>query len=1307
MTKYSVKKPFTVLVGIVMVLVLGVVSFMGLNTDLLPSFDLPYVVVYTVYPGASPERVELSVTQPLEQAVATTRGLENINSMSNENVSIIIMEFNQETNMDSAMIELNNNIDMVSGYLDDMVQPPIMMKMNPDMLPVQMLSVDADGMDIKQLTDYVEKDLAPRLERIDGVAMVDVSGSVKDNVAIRFNQEKIDEINDSILKSVNNQLYKTKKELDSAKAKLNDSEAQLKGRRQQAYDNLSKASAELDAGQAQAQAIASEKAKLETQLGIYKGAKQLVGPLPIMRTADMALSTIIRIGAEYDIGINGETTLEQILAYEPVKPEIIPEEIWTELLGALGQLKGGVQSVIDRSEGKLTAASTLSQLQAFLSETINRIVSGLKSMGIAQEIIDTGSTILIDNKIRTLENELSRATLMAQQMEATLNSLKAAYAKLEAGKMEATANLAAAQVGLQSGKAQLDEGVKQFESARDNALKSANIDGLVTQDTLSAILMAQDFSMPAGYMTEGGHKLTVKVGEKFRNIDELKNLLLLDMGIDGVEPITLRDVADVTIEDNSANSYVRVNGNPAISLSIQKSSTASTSEVSDSVNKEVARIMAEDENIHIVQLMDQGIYINLVIDSVMDNLMYGGLIAIVVLWFFLKDWKPTIIIGISIPISLLFAVVMMYFSGVSLNTISLAGLALGVGMLVDNSIVVIENIYRLRSLGYSKVKAAVVGARQVRGAIISSTLTTICVFLPIVFTTGITRELFVDMALTIGYSLIASLIVALTVVPSFASSMLTTTKEVKPGLFDKMVAGYEKLLNKCLDHKWVVIVLTTGLLVFSFARLATMPLAFIPPMDSNQMQMTLSMPFETSKEDLIATSEKVAENVSQIEGIDTVGMTIGSGGMMDALSSSETKDMFFYIVLSEDKQHTNDEFADLIMQANPEYEDMLSVQTSNMDLGALGGSGIGIQIKGNDLDTLQSEAKKLSGILAGVEGIAEVDDGSSKYNEEIRIEVDKTKAMQKGLTVAQVFQKVTGALTESKKATTLTFEGKDMDAIIYAPADYTTETIGSLVVTTSAYENGKEKDVLLRDLASISTASSPDKINHSNQSRFITVSASIADGYNASLVSRDVEEALTGYEMPSGYSYSMTGENETIMEAMTEITKMILLAIIFIYLIMVAQFQSLKSPFIVLFTIPLAFTGGILALLMANDVISIISMIGFLVLAGVVVNNGIVFVDYVNTLRIEGMDKRSALIKTGHDRIRPILMTALTTILAMSTMAMGVGMGAELSQGMARVTIGGLSYATLLTLFLVPTLYDIFNRGDIKVINVEFDDDEK
>ncbi|MBQ7816347.1 MAG: efflux RND transporter permease subunit, partial [Oscillospiraceae bacterium] len=345
-------------------------------------------------------------------------------------------------------------------------------------------------------------------------------------------------------------------------------------------------------------------------------------------------------------------------------------------------------------------------------------------------------------------------------------------------------------------------------------------------------------------------------------------------------------------------------------------------------------------------------------------------------------------------------------------------------------------------------------------------------------------------------------------------------------------------------------------------------------------------------------------------------------------------------------------------------------------------------------------------ILADIDGIAKADDGSGTRREELRIEINKEAAMKQGLTTAQVYQKVAEALTEETTTTTFTFDGKDMDGYITSDTAYTRETIENLKVASKVDEDGDEEITTLGQIAKITTAQSPQTVMRDNQSRTYTVSATFESGANTTLVSREAQAAVEAYELPDGYQIEVGGENQMVMEMMGDMALMILLAVVFIYLIMVAQFQSLKSPFIVLFTIPMAFTGGLLALQLTNTVLSIVSMIGFLVLAGVVVNNGIVFIDYVNQLRAEGYELYDALVKTGVDRMRPILMTALTTILAMSTMAFGVGMGAEMSQGMAIVSIGGLAYATLLTLFLVPSLYAIFHKKPLKVIDVDFEDEE-
>lgn len=694
----------------------------------------------------------------------------------------------------------------------------------------------------------------------------------------------------------------------------------------------------------------------------------------------------------------------------------------------------------------------------------------------------------------------------------------------------------------------------------------------------------------------------------------------------------------------------------------------------------------------------------MVIDSILDNLIYGGILAVIVLLLFLRSIKPTIIIAFSIPMSLLFAVVLMYFTGISLNMISLSGLSLGVGMLVDNSIVVIENIYRLRNNGVSKYKAAVYGAKQVSGAIFASTLTTICVFLPIVFTDGITKQIFVDMGLTIGYSLVASLIIALTLVPCMASKILTNADEKEHKLFDKFVNAYEALLEKSLDHKAIVLIGALVLLLFAGFSVTKMGTAFMPEMESPQMSATISAKDnqELTEEDLEKLGDEFVQKVKTIDDVEGIGVMGGSGGIMGAMSSGNEESLSVYIVLKDDMKHTNKEISKMIKEETSSLNCDISISESTMDMGSMLGSGITLEIKGDDLDKLQDISADMTELLNSTEGVIDVTSTLDNAQTEQRVSVNKEKAMKYGLTVAQVYQQVAENLKSETDSTTITSNDKDLDIVIKSNQETTVKDLKLLDIKGT--KNNEEVTVKLNKIATITDANTPVSINHQNQTRYMTVSGSIDEDHNIGLVSREVQSKLDDYNTPAGYNIDLTGENETIESTMKDLILMILLAIVFIYLIMVAQFQSLLSPFIVMFTIPLAFTGGILGLLITRQILSVTSMLGFLVLSGIVVNNGIVFVDYVNQLRLDGYDKRTALIETGRARIRPILMTAMTTILAMSTMALGVGMGSELSQGLSIVTIGGLLYATLLTLFIVPILYDIFQRKEMK--NIIIDDEE-
>lgn len=1242
MSKFSVKKPLTVFVAVCLVILIGILSFTRMPTDLLPSMDLPYVVAITAYPGASPEKVELTVTKPLEKVLSTTSGLEGVTSVSSENSSMIILQFVQGTNMDSAMLDLSAKLDLVRGNLDDAVGSPTLMRMNPDMLPVMVASVDMDGKSAAEASKIVTEEVLPAFERIAGVASVSTTGLIEKQLKITLNQTKIDALNETILASVDSKLAETQQQLEEAQAKLEEARKKFEEESANQNKNLAEGAAKLQSGRDQIQqglsALTSAKMEAQSKKAQLEGLK----------------ATVERFLAQIQAGQTQTVEqLRELIAGLQEAGQLTPEQAQA----LLGQLADG-------NSGSVTAA--FESMRSQLEEGLQALVQGLQAMEDQQK-------------------DLNQKLLQLNQTEATL----------EEGKLTLSQQLSKAERQLSEQEAALEQGKKELENAKESAYQQAGLAGKITTGNLKSILTAQNFSMPAGSLLEEEQTYSIKIGDAFSSVEELENLTLFALHTGDLDTVSLKDVADVSFTDNTGEVYAKINGNDGILLSFQKQSTASTSQVSSRIRETMAKLESSNEGMHLTALNDQGVYIDIVINSVLQNLLMGGGLAIVILFLFLRNAKPTLIIAASIPISLLFALVLMYFSGVTLNIISLAGLALGVGMLVDNSIVVIENIYRMRSEGEPVLLAAVRGAKQVAGAIAASTLTTVCVFLPIVFTEGISRELFSDMGLTIAYSLVASLIVALTLVPALSSRLLRKPDTTTHKWFDRFISLYGRVLSLALRRKAVVLSLALLLLALSVFGVFKMGTAFMPETDSTQISVTMTMPKGSSDKDTRAMSDAVMERIGQVPGVRTVGAMQG-GGMMGGGSGAVN----MYVILEENRSQSSNQIAQQISDLSGQFECEVEASGSTGDMSALGGDGVQVDIRGSDLDTLRSIASDVAELVKGVEGTRNVSSGLEEASMETHITVDKNKATEYGLTVAQVYQAVAAAIQTESQATTVTLDDGDYPVIVAQDAESipTREKLGDLLLTGT--KGGKETEVALSELASIREQEGLASIRHDNQTRMLSVRAEVDSSHNIGLVGRDLQAKLDSYQVPEGYSVAIAGENETINETLSQLVNMVLLAIVLIYGIMVAQFQSFLSPFIVMFTIPLAFTGGLLALWIFGFELSIVSMLGFLVLAGIVVNNGIVFVDYVNQLRAAGIEKRDALVLAGKTRIRPILMTALTTILGLSTLALGLGMGADMLQPMAVVTIGGLAYATLLTLFVVPALYDVFHRRPMKVVDL-------
>ena len=1691
-SRYSVKKPYTVIVGIILVIVLGVISFQHMTTDLLPSMNLPYVVVYTPYVGATPEQVEDDLTRPMEAAFATLNDVKKITSSSRDNVSVVIMQFNDGANMDTALIEISSRLDQLRGDWNDDVGAPVAMKLNPDMLPVAILSVTRDDMDILALSNYVEDELVPAFEALNGVASAEASGVIEQRIDVTIEQSRIDVLNAAILKDVNEELSDVEKKLNDAQAQLSDGKGKLSRAKKKAMQQLDQAEAQLDQAEAQvgpaiekltqqraeaaaqrdelaknvaalealvnmddaqrqqlkqiADALAQlklQRQNLVDQLAVAEAAltdpalaearaaaqaqrdeldaerarqqqylddlklldadalrqqiealdKQIAEDEAALKAATEALDDLktkqadaqariddltARIGqaeggdkatpapeksdapelpastdapaaaseatdaptvspaetetpaetkapadteapaetkapadteapaetkapadteapaeteapadteapaeteapsgteapdaggdsasagtgdtdapdagrddADGDEGEQApakpagddapkgepdnpdesprkddgavdaatdapkaaredsvpaaeasegsapdaaipnadgdptptpspsptptpapETALRPGAALaEETSPEKLKEQLEAErrLLDelnrqveaksaevealskkleeqkktlatrrdALDTLTGENVDIQSRMDAAQAQVDSLTERIGALDQELAQIDAQLAQLTAAPEAIRQ-AIAAIDEQIAAIENsEAYQAILLLEdpeglnakyieatnglsqldagiaQMDEALEKLKkniipggfvegmdedtdlnASRAQLEAGREEMDSAFSKASSMLSDAEAELAKARKEFNEQRDEALENAGLDGVITMQSVSALIGAANIAKPAGYVHDADdEQVLVRVGDKFESLDGVRRLKLFKLGLDSVDEVRLLDVARVELADNRDDVFTKLNGKDGILLSLDKQSTYSTADVAKTVMDKAKALAAENPNLHIVDLMNQGEYINIIVDSVLGNLLTGGGLAILILLLFLMDFRPTITVAFSIPISVVIAFVCMYFTGITLNVLSLSGLSLGIGMLVDNSIVAIENIYRLHDEeGVPLLRACVEGVKSVSGALFASTLTTICVFLPIVFVQGMARDLFADMGLTIAYSLLASLFVAMTVVPAMCSFLMRRSKPHKHRIFRVIQNFYGFLLRGALRFKPLVLLAALGLLAFAAMQVPKMGISFMPEVNSRQMSADLAFDPDMTEAKQKEQAVAIMDEMMKIKGVESVGLMGGSGGVMSGLTGSGG--MSYYINIDDTQEHNNADIARQMDEIGKKLNADLTVQASTMDISMMTGSGIQVEITGDDLQVLQDIAKDVAELARQTEGIVDVDDGLEDAVPELRVEVDKEKAADENLTTGQVLQFVAQKVAGRVEISRVTLDGRELG--IYLEDGANSKLKPADIENLEIEVDSKDKNKLVRigDVAEIRDSQSLSTISRASQRRLVTVSFGIAEGYSANLVSDAFAEKLKGYSLPAGYSASLAGENETVMGIMEDLVYMVLVAVLLIFLIMVAQFQSFKSPIIVMFTIPLAFTGGLLALLATGMDLSIVSMLGFLVLSGVVVNNGIVFIDCVNQLRIGGMEKREALIETGRIRLRPILMTALTTILGMSTMALGQGTGAEMMQPMAVVSIGGLSYATLMTLFIVPVLYDLLN----------------
>ena len=1242
MAKFSVKRPLTVFVVVLAVVVLGIVAYLRMTPDLLPNMDFPYVIIVTADPGASPEAVEEEITRPMEQSMATLDQIKEVTSTSQNSASMVMLEFEDGVNMDTISVDIQQKISVLEGEWSDTVGTPYVLKINPSMIPVMVAAVSREGSDVYALSDLVTDELTGKLEGVSGVASVTVSGALTRQAHVILDQEKMEALSAKLADAVKAQLKKAEGKLYAAKQQVEDGEKALS-----------------DAKRAAADGVAGTVGDSVDE--VYKNLKELYDKLE---------------GLDIDDLVGGFIT--------------DPDGTLKQLNDLLDTLKSSIEKLMKELES--------GKLEGDISDFLVQMMDGISQM--------TGA-----------ELQLSQA------------------------------------------KSQIESGLKQLREAYDKVESQTDLGGFLSITTVSGLLTAQNFSMPAGYIDDNsGVSYMVSVGQKFENSTELENMVLFDLGLEGIDPITLGDVATVVVTDDSDQLYTKLDDENGILLSFNKQSNYATAAVSNNLTDRFRELESQYEGLTFVPLMDQGDYIYLIVETILSSLLWGALFSVVVLFLFLRDWRPTVITLLSIPVSVIFAVVLMYFTGVTINMISLSGLAVSVGMLVDNSVVVIENIYRLRAKGATIVQAAVSGAQQVLGAVTASTLTTVCVFAPIVFVEGLTRQLFTDLALTITYSLLASLLVSLTLVPAMASGMLRREFVPKPGLLDKIYPAYRRAIAWSLDHKAGVLLLSLVLLVTTAWGAVSRGFTFMPEIDMNNLSVTVTMPEDITRAEAVDLADQVVERVMSVENIESAGFMMGSGdmgGLSMASGDNGEFDVTGYLTMPEGTFGSD---------AGKEIEALCAdlpckVTTAGVMSGMMSymtGTGVSLRVYGSDMESLQGAARSLGQRMEQVEGVQDVSDGLEDAAPALQVVVDRNKAMTKGITVAQIYMQVAAALQDTTTVADVTLDGESMEMIVDAAAGskLTREKLMDLTISpdssamSSSMSSGmsgmsgmdssmsssmgsmggmssmssgmsgmggmssssasaglsqltggdsqdEDTSFKLGEVAEVKETVSLNSIQRDQQRRCITVSAAVADGYNVTKVTTAVQKALGSVTLPEGVTVEFDGENEQIMNAIQQLLLMLLLGVVLVYLIMVAQFQSLKAPFIVMFTIPLAFTGGFLALLLSGIEVSVISLIGFVMLVGIIVNNGIVLVDYINQQRLAGMGLREAIIDAGVTRLRPILMTSLTTILGLIVTALAKNAGTALIQPIALVCIGGLLYATLMTLFVVPCMYEILNKKEL------------
>nr|WP_309101217.1 efflux RND transporter permease subunit [Fredinandcohnia onubensis] len=820
----------------------------------------------------------------------------------------------------------------------------------------------------------------------------------------------------------------------------------------------------------------------------------------------------------------------------------------------------------------------------------------------------------------------------------------------------------------------------------------------LTQADIVNILRANSVSLPGNTIESEGRELTTRVISTLESVEDLEELSITIDPLLG-EEVVLGDLAEINIVPESQKTITRANMEPAMLVSVLQESDANTAQVSKAFQSELEKKLSQEKykNVQAEVLFDQGDYVKIAIGNITSTLLLGGLFAMIVLFFFLRSVKSPLIIGIAIPYSVIVTFVLMYFSDFSLNILTLGGLALGIGMLVDNSIVVIENIYRHLSMGKEPKQAAADATKEIGTAIIASTLTTVAVFLPVVFITGLIGELFTEFAVTIAFSLFASLVVALTVVPMLASRFLKRPNENLEK--KRQSSGGMRLLENAtrwsLRHRFIVLLLTIVLFAASIFGLFRVGTEFIPKSDEGFFTINLKLKNGTPLDETQKIVGEIEKKLEKEADVDVFVSLIGSTQEKSFRGGGSLNEAEIYVKMVgfEERERSTFEFVDEtkskiespVIKLHPEAKVRFNLQSSSGSTP----NTLQFHVKDTDKNRLNKAVSRLSEALFDLKDVTEVSTDVSKTIEELQITIDKEKAFEEGLAPLQIASTVND-VTRGTRALQLTDEDNQIYPVnVSYDRDFTNniEGLGNLLLKTQA-----TTFVPLKEVANIEVGEGPLTVRRIDQQHAVQFTVKYVTTMNLGAISKKVDEVVTDLELSDETDIVYSGDKELLDSSIDQMVLAFVLALTLIYIVMAAQFESLKYPFVIMFTVPLMVIGVAIGLYLTNTLIGITAIIGIIVLAGIVVNNAIVIVDYINKKKEEGMGSHEAIVVAVKDRTRPVMMTATTTILGLLPLAFGIGEGSEINQPMGITVIGGLISSTLLTLFIIPIVYSLFDK---------------